>query len=132
MTIIELKKKRGKPLSITSKAKEREILKSFLDWLTLHKYCHVRVNISPIMRGGGQGKLHFTPNPMAGFPDVMLVLKGQRRGQIAFLEAKTATGKLRDSQKAVKEKWGGAGVPYCEARNILDLISFLSECGEII
>lgn len=54
-----------------------------------------RINVSPVIRGGGKQKLRFSKNEMSGFSDLIVFLPG---GVTLFIELKTQEGTQSDDQ----------------------------------
>lgn len=106
------------------KVKEAEILKACLDWLEWKGYTAWRMPISPVMRGGGQNKLRFSPSPLKGFPDICGILNNFP-GRLWACELKTPSGKLSEDQRIWIDKLSRAGVVAIVARSLEEMISAL-------
>ena len=97
---------------------EAEIQKAILDWLKANQYCHWRNYVGPIVRGHSK---KFSPNPMAGLPDIMGFSK-MRPGVLFGCEVKTSTGKLSDKQIIWINRITEAGAYAFVARSLEDFV----------
>lgn len=71
------------------------------------------------------GKSHI-PNPMKGFPDILIFLKN-KPGVVAWIEFKTKTGKVSDSQKNIHSILNALGCPLLIARSSDMAIEWIKE-----
>ncbi len=60
----------------------------------------------------------------AGVPDIVIVRNG---GAVAFLEVKTASGRLSNSQVEWRDWCGVNSVPHAVVRNVNDVEAFLRD-----
>lgn len=65
---------------------ERDLQNAILEWLTLKRVCHVRLDVKPPTYFVG-GHLIRTPSPLKGWPDILLIVNGLAVG----LEVKAGT-----------------------------------------
>jgi hypothetical protein len=99
--------------------KEADILKAILQWLELNRYCHWRNYVGPILRGSRKVR---SPNPMAGLPDIMGVLKN-RRGILFGVEVKTKTGTIGIKQHRWINTLDNAGAVCFVARSFDEFLA---------
>ncbi len=97
--------------------KESEIQKQIIKYLELKKYCFWRNYVGPILRGPTKRR---SPNPMAGLPDIIGVLKSSPR--MFVIEVKTKTGKLSEKQVVWLDKLNKAGALCIVARTVAEVI----------
>lgn len=109
-----------------NKVLEREILAACLHWLQLAGYCHWRMPIGPVMRGGGSQAKRFSKSPIAGFPDICGILK-KRAGILFAVELKASYGILKNHQEEWIAKINKAGGSAFVARSLEEMIQKLKE-----
>lgn len=101
---------------------ERDLQNAILQWLTLKKICHVRLNVatSTIWKKGQTIRL---PSAMKGWPDILVIFKGRAIG----LEVKWQT-KQSDEQKEIERYITevGGGV-YRVVRSLEDVEKLINE-----
>ena len=81
-----------------------------------------RVFSGPVIVGKGKYK-RMVPNPNAGHSDLEIIY----RGQIAYIELKSAKGSLSDKQQLFLARMAKFGAKTAVIRTVLELISFLLE-----
>ena len=93
--------------------KEATVLRAVLEWLTVHKIFHFRVNTmgTPMSSGG------FRPAPTVGIPDIIAVVEGRFVG----IEVKSTNGKQSQRQKMFEGQCKKAGGEYFIVKSIDDL-----------
>lgn len=87
---------------------------------------YLRLHVMPIMRGSPMGSIFSKNKDMQGAPDLLVFLKA---GPALFLECKSPTGQLTDSQKAFKAKVERIGGIYRVIRNVEELTEILATYG---
>lgn len=98
------------------KEKESDIVRAICDYLAYKKHFFWRSNNIPVFDPGKQGGFRSMPkHSLKGIPDIIIILKG---GKVVFLEVKTATGVLSDSQKDFQAKCISVGAKYVVVRNL--------------
>lgn len=110
---------------LAKKIKESIIQKQIIKYLREEGYFATKVPLGPMMVHSGQ-KSYYAPNPLKGFPDIMGFYK-DNKGRMFVIEVKGPKGVLRPEQKVWKIKLESLGVPYCLARSVEDVITFLDK-----
>lgn len=95
---------------------ERDIQNAILQWLTLKKIYHFRINnmASTVYSGGRMVRL---PVAQRGLPDIAIVVKGR----YIACEVKAPNGRQSEEQKAVQEETEKAGGLYWIVRSLEEL-----------
>lgn len=105
----------------TKKPNETALVRQVLEYLRLRKIPSWRANAGGAMRGGRLVKM-----APAGTPDVLAILPG---GRLLGVEAKSPTGRLRETQIAWRDAAEKAGALYWVVRSLDDLIGGLKREG---
>ena len=97
-------------------AKENAVTKALREYLTLKgaKVVRVQAGMMKIGKGPAARVMRLAE---AGTADLLGVYKGQA----IAVEAKTATGRQSDTQRAFQQAWEKAGGKYVVARSVADL-----------
>lgn len=95
---------------------ERDLQNAVIQWLTLHKVCHVRLDVKPPTYFAG-GHLIRTSSPLKGWPDLMIFIQGRAYGCELKVDSRQS-----DGQKEIEKYLNEVGkCPYWIVRSLDDL-----------
>ncbi len=97
---------------------EAKIQRTILNWLKTTGLLHWRQNSGLLFFGKRRIILG-----AAGLPDIIVVLPPT--GKLVGLEVKSAKGKLRPSQEAMRDRFQATGATYHVVRTLLDAMNAL-------
>ena len=100
---------------------EAAIQRAILDFLEALQICHWRVNLGGVRRSG----IGRTRNPMAGFPDIGVIVRGRFLG----IEVKTPAGRMEATQRDWKKRLEDAEATYIIATSVSDVRLALERMG---
>ena len=109
------------PEARTNRHPERDLQTACLQWLTLKRIYHYRLNnvASTIYTGGKMVRL---PVAQRGLPDIVILVNGI----YCAAELKSETGRQSDEQKAVEEATNKAGGQYRIIKSLDEMIAWIS------
>lgn len=108
--------------------KEAQVLKGICETLDLlvgwGKLTYRRINVGPVLRGGGSQPIRYSKNPhMVGLPDLFVFLKP---GIVLLFEVKAPNGKLSKGQEKFRDEMSQMSQHYYILKSIDDLIKILN------
>jgi hypothetical protein len=124
MVFVTMEKRSGLIKVIPVKILERDLQKLIIQYLEV-----LGIYVRPIRLGGNlhtaNGKTFVKKNPLAGFPDLLVVY----RGLYMHLEVKTPKGRLSTEQIKVIDELRYHGAKVAVVRSIEDVKKALVEIG---
>ena len=104
------------------KPKESEIQKAIMDYLTLKKIWHMRLNTGAIA-GEHKGKKRFVKFGKPGMADILATIKNSCGGMsLAWIEVKRQGGKQTEDQKIFEQEVFEAGHNYLVVESLDQLM----------
>lgn len=109
---------------------EEKIQASIMEFLRLslpesYRAFHIHNNPRSAIHGARLKRMGLT----AGVPDIAIVRNG---GSVAFIEVKTQSGRLSNSQVEWRDWCGANSVPYAVVRSIGDVQAALLDWGVVL
>lgn len=110
----------------TQRVLEKDIQSLVLSWLWAMGYYAKRIPVGAYPFRRRDGSIAFGKNPLKGFPDILVVLKGKkRRGHLCVIELKSDNGRLSEDQKIELKSLHDAGVLVIVARDLATVVETL-------
>ncbi len=100
---------------------EAQILKQILQWLSLERIWHRRINTQGIVMVS-RGETRMRRNPATGMPDLLLCIDGR----LVAIEVKSRRGRVSPEQDRTLSELAGEGASVCVARSLEDVMRFIT------